>query len=100
METLEFIKPHRGKKPKKMIRSRYSDDGSYAKKLPSCRTVGELRLLLAQLPDSLPINKETADDFEDPDDFDDNGNGCKPVWFNVGDCTEHLSLERNDGTFA
>jgi hypothetical protein len=48
-------------------------------------TVADLKALLEQLPDALPL---TVD-----------GEGYKPVWFNVGSDDENLSLEPNDGTF-
>lgn len=65
--------------------SRYSTDGRYARNIPAVRTVGELKALLAALPDALPLN--LMDD------------GYKPVWFNVGHDDEHFTLEDNDGTF-
>jgi len=51
---------------------------------PACMTVGELADLLAKLPAELPVGAG----FED---------GVKLVWFNVGQPTENLQFEDNDG---
>ena len=59
--------------------------GKANKEMPSVTTVGELKELIASMPDALPL---TVD-----------GEGYKPVWFNVGEKTEHLSMEPNDGTW-
>lgn len=54
------------------------------KEIPSVMTVGDLKKLLAKMPDALPLA---------------GGEGYKPVWFNVGQKSEHLSMEPNDGTW-
>lgn len=66
-------------------KKRESIYGGHQKNMEPVRTVGELADLLANLPNDLPLAA-----------YDD---GYKPVWFNVGQSTEHLSLEPNDGTW-
>jgi hypothetical protein len=82
MRTIKFEPPTMGKHSGKMIRSRYTKDGSFPKRgrdLPSPRTVGELKTLLAQIPDKMPV-KLTLEP-------------VKVVWFNIGDANEHLGFE-------
>ena len=61
-------------------------DGTFLQKMPKVKTVGQLKKLLATLPDDLPINGVT---------------GVKPRWFNVGrvggSCNgEHLYFDEHD----
>lgn len=60
-------------------------DGSYRQEMPVVRTVGELKALLATIPDDLPLHDV----------------GYKPRWFNVGRrefgrSGEHLSFDDFD----
>jgi hypothetical protein len=64
------------------IKSAYGD-GTFRNKLPVCRTVGELRDLLATLPADLPTQSTFVE-------------GVQPVWFNVGSDDEHLAIEDPD----
>lgn len=89
--NLKFIKPHLGKSSGRLIKSIYTKDGSYLNKISAVRTVGEAKQLLNQLPDSLPLNFQSGQYEED------NKNGYKPVWFNVGQDREHLQFAENYG---
>ena len=64
--------------PIKGRESKYTADGTYLRDLPSCSTVGHLKVLLSHLPDDLPI-----------------GMSCpfRPVWYNIGRDDEHLTFE-------
>jgi hypothetical protein len=65
------------------IASGYTADGSFPKRhtqLPLVRTVGDLKALLAQLPDALPVYAGFTD-------------AAQPRWYNVGDSDEHLEIE-------
>lgn len=64
-------------------RSRFRPDGKYVMGNPRARTVAELVHLLKQLPGSLPLNT-----------FD---GGVELTWFNVGEGTEHVSIDACDG---
>jgi hypothetical protein len=53
----------------------------FQKNMPQVHTVGDLKRLLEEMHPDLPLAI-----------FD---RGYKPVWYNVGDKTEHLSFESN-----
>ena len=60
-------------------------NGSFKRKIPVVKNVGQLKKLLAELPDELPLGSE----------------GLKPRWFNVGiqghgSNREHLEFDEND----
>jgi hypothetical protein len=89
---IKFVKPFRSKSSNQLIKSQFTKDGRFAKTLPPVRTVGDLKSLLSQLPDSLPLNLvDSGEDLEYSE------NGYKPVWFNIGDATENLQFEDNEG---
>lgn len=73
-------------KAKKIGRRSLYGDGSYQKELPVVRNIGELKALIATLPDLLPLNGQT---------------GLKPRWFNVGrdeggSNGEHMDFDDSD----
>lgn len=78
--------PHTKKKApaKGAGKTRESIYGGKPRKMEPVQTVGDLKALLQELPDALPLTME---------------DGYKPIWFNVGEDSEHLSLEPNDGTW-
>jgi hypothetical protein len=81
MMALKMIQPTENGR-----RSKYTKDGSFARKLPRCRTVGSLKKLLDQLPERMPLNRLHPEET----------GGVTPVWYNVGDESEHLSIEAED----
>ena len=68
------------------LKSRYSADGSFPKRrteMPHPKNVRQLKELLSQIPDKLPIEQGFS-------------KGTRLVWFNVGDASEHLELKECD----
>jgi hypothetical protein len=59
--------------------SRYTRDGAFVRKLPTPRTVSELRVLLEDLPDTLPIKCGFAD-------------YVALTWVNLGEDGEHIEF--------
>jgi hypothetical protein len=79
-------------KPGKEIKSRFSAAGAFSQKIPRVRTVGELKTVLAQLPDGLPLNGA------DPEELgvnEDEG-GYTLHWYNVGQNSEQLGIDEDD----
>lgn len=64
-------------------KSLYSSDGTYLKKIEPVLTVQELRDVLAKMPGDLPLSMTST--------------GTKLLWCNVGQQTEHLTIEEDDG---
>lgn len=64
-------------------KSMYTADGSFAKRgkpLPYVASVGDLKLLLSQLPDELELESENRE----------------PHWYNIGEPDECLALEYHE----
>jgi hypothetical protein len=66
-------------------KSLYSSDGKYLKKIEPVLTVYELRSVLGKMPDDLPLSMTSK--------------GIKLLWCNVGQQTEHLTIEEDDECF-
>lgn len=86
-KLITFIPPHKGEVTGRKIRSLYSKDGSYVKDFPHVQTVADLIEVLRQLPGELPLNNLHWDEVS---------GGYRPVWFNVGEDSEHLQFEELD----
>lgn len=82
MEKIEFEPATVGKKGKR-IASNFTPNGEFPKRgknLPTITTAKELKEFAAQLPDDLPIEGGF-------------GSALLPVWYNIGDHTEHLEFD-------
>lgn len=73
-------------KRKSLYRKSLYGNGEFLTNMCRVRTVGELKELLAMLPDELPLES--------------GGAGYKPIWFNIGfndpGHSEHLELDHTD----
>lgn len=81
------LKPFKAKRGFDTKKSMYSSDGSCFQKIPRVLTVGELKAVLSQMPDSLPLNNMNP--LDDPDD----DAGYSLHWYNVGDSSENLGID-------